>query len=432
MIIYVVQDGDTIKSIADKFQVSETSLIRSNGIVYPNNLVVGQTIVIAYPEETYTVKDGDTLDGIASEYGIPIMQLYRNNPFLWDREYIYPGEALIIKYDTKMSITTNAYAFPFIDFDVLKKSLPYLTYLSILNYKTLRRGEIESFYDDTELVAITKEYGVLPLMLVTSVTFRGERSPEMIYEILLNPSYQETHAQSMLKVLKEQGYYGVNITITYLNETNHELYINYFKRVASILNKEGYPVFVTIDPNFNREDNQVTFEKVDFSSYTNIINQAYLMRFFWGTSYGPPMPVSSINNIKLYLDFMLQTFESSKTNIGFPLLGYDWELPYVEETSAANSITLDTANALARMMNSTIYFDEVSKTPYFQYTVNENGTLVNHMVWFVDARAINEIVNMVLENKLSGTGLWNIMVYYPWFWLIINSNFNIIKLLPEF
>lgn len=432
MIIYVVQDGDTIKSIANKYQVSETSLIRGNGIVYPNNLVVGQTIVIAYPEETYTVKDGDTIDGIASEYSIPIMQLYRNNPFLWDREYIYPGEALIIKYDTKMSITTNAYAFPFIDNDILKKSLPYLTYLSILNYKTLRRGEIESFYDDTELVAITKEYGVLPLMLVTSVTFRGERNPEMIYEILLNPSYQETHAKSMLKVLKEKGYYGVNITITYLNETNHELYINYFKRVASILNKEGYPVFVTIDPNFNREDNQVTFEKVDFSSYTNVVDQAYLMRFFWGTSYGPPMPVSSISNIKLYLDYMLQTIESSKTNIGFPLLGYDWELPYVEETSAANSITLDTANALARMMNSTIYFDEVSKTPYFPYTINENGTLVDHMVWFVNARAISEIVNMVLENKLSGTGLWNIMVYYPWFWLIINSNFNIIKLLPEF
>jgi spore germination protein len=431
MTIYVVQAGDTITSIANKFGVSETRLIQDNGISYPNNLVIGQTIVITYPQEIYIVREGDTLDGIAMRFGIPIMQLYRNNPFLWDREYIYPDETLIISYDTKMSITTNAYAFPFIDNNSLRKSLPYLTYISILNYKTLSRGEIESYYDDTDLIETSKQFGVLPLMLVSGVTFRGERSPEIIYEILLNPDYQDTHAESMLKVLKEKGYYGVNITITYLNQTNQELYINYFKRIASHLNKEGFPVFVTIDPNFNREDEQVTFEKVDYSSYSNIIEESYLMRFFWGTLYGPPMPVSSISNIELYLDFMLQTIEPNKINTGFPLLGYDWTLPYIEDTSEANSITLATALDLARMMQSTIYFDNNSKTPYFEYGIDENGTFVDHLVWFVDARSINEIVNMVLDNKLRGTGLWNIMVYYPWFWLIINSNFKIEKLLPE-
>ncbi|MGC6175645.1 LysM peptidoglycan-binding domain-containing protein [Lacrimispora sp. 38-1] len=431
MIIYVVQVGDTITSIANEFGVSETRLILENGISNPTDLVIGQTIVITYPQETYIVKEGDNLSEIALDHGISMMQLYRNNPYLWEREYIFPGEELIISYDTKETITTNAYAFPFIDKNILKKSLPYLTYLSILNYKTLRKGEIESFYDDSDLIETVKQFGVMPLMLVTSVTFRGERNPEMIYEILLNPDYQDNHAESMLKILKEKGYYGVNITFTFLNETNQELYLNYLERITSRLNKEGYPVFITIDPNFLIEENQLLFEKVNYSKYNELIDETYLMRFYWGTQYGPPMPISSIENISLYVNYTKQMMDPKKINVGFPLLGYDWTLPYIEGFSEANAITLDAVIDLARSMKSTILFDEVSKTPYYEYAIEASGRIIQHIVWFVDARTIYAIVNLVLENGLSGTGLWNIMSYYPQLWLIINSNCKIKKLLSE-
>ena len=131
MIIYVVQVGDTITSIADKFGVSEARIIRENGIQNPSDLVRGQTIVITNPRMIFIIEEGDTLSSIASEHEIPILQLYRNNPFLWEREYIYPGEELIISYDANTTITTNGYAFPFIDLNIARKSLPYLTYLSI-------------------------------------------------------------------------------------------------------------------------------------------------------------------------------------------------------------------------------------------------------------------------------------------------------------
>jgi spore germination protein len=431
MTIYEVQAGDTITSIANKFGVSETRLISENGIINPTDLVIGQTIVITYPQEIYIIKEGDTLSEIALEYGISLMELYRNNPYLWNRNYIYPGEELIISYDTRATVSTNAYAFPFINIDLLKMSLPYLTYLSILNYKTLRRGEIESFYDDTELIETAKQFGVVPLMLVTSVTFQGERNPEMIYEILLNPDYQERHGQSMLKVLKEKGYYGVNITITFLNETNQELYLNYIEKITSILNKEGYLVFVTIDPNFIIEENQTIFEKVDFTRYNELVNETYLLSFYWGTQYGPPMPVSSMEDITLYINYMMQMLEPSKINVGFPLLGYDWTLPYIQGFSEANSITLDNAIDLARTMNSIILFDDVSATPYFEYTSEVSARTIKHVVWFVDARTIYEIVNLVIDNKLQGMGLWNIMSYYPQLWLVINSNCKIKKLISE-
>jgi spore germination protein len=155
------------------------------------------------------------------------------------------------------------------------------------------------------------------------------------------------------------------------------------------------------------------------------------MRFFWGTQFGPPMPVSSVEDITLYVDYMKQMIDPKKINVGFPLLGYDWTLPFIQGFSQGNAITLDAAIEQARLMKSTILFDEASETPYYEYSVEASDRSIQHIVWFVDARTINAIVNLVIENGLQGTGLWNIMTYYPQLWLIINSNFSIVKLMPE-
>lgn len=106
MIIHVVQPQETIQSIAEIYGVSAEKLIIDNELINPEDLVPGQTIVITYPQKVYIVQDGDTLESIAVMHNISVMQLLRNNPILAGREYIYPGELLVISYGTNRSITT--------------------------------------------------------------------------------------------------------------------------------------------------------------------------------------------------------------------------------------------------------------------------------------------------------------------------------------
>lgn len=117
MTIHVVQKGETINSIADKYGVSADRLILDNGIKNPSRLVVGDTIVILKPDISYTIQEGDTLGSIADKYEVTIFQLLRSNPYLSDREYIYPGETIVISYEENIigAISTNGYAYPFID-----------------------------------------------------------------------------------------------------------------------------------------------------------------------------------------------------------------------------------------------------------------------------------------------------------------------------
>lgn len=51
---------------------------------------------------------------------IAVLQLLRNSPYLSDREFIYPGETLVISYADNiiMKLSINGYAYPFIDKDL--------------------------------------------------------------------------------------------------------------------------------------------------------------------------------------------------------------------------------------------------------------------------------------------------------------------------
>jgi LysM repeat protein len=97
---YVVQDGDTIKSIAAKFAVTTRDLKAVNDLGDPPSVSAGQTINIPAgsdstppptpapdaqptPEvvQTYVVRDGDTLKSIASAHGVAPRDLKAVNDF---------------------------------------------------------------------------------------------------------------------------------------------------------------------------------------------------------------------------------------------------------------------------------------------------------------------------------------------------------------
>lgn len=427
MLIHVVQQGETLQLIAEFYGVSEEMLIQDNGLETPDDLVIGQSIVIAYPELTYTVKEGDSLTDIAESHNVTVMQLLQNNPYLSEREYLFPGDIIIIRYNKIGKITTHGNAVPYINKTTLRKTLPYLTYLSVLNYTAADNGEIISYYDDTEIIQITKDYGVMPLMLLTTLTIEGDANIRTAYDLLLNEEFQNRQIESILIILRTKGYYGINISFEYINVSNIRFYEEYFNKLSTRLSQEGYLIFAIINPNITVVNNQVQYEHVDYTFLNQIAHNIIFMNYEWAKNTNPPSPVSSIYNIEIYLNYLQGFIPIDKTIIGLATIGYDWELPYSAGVSSVNSLTLDSAISLARSAGASIQFDERSQTPYYKYTVNSDGGPIEHIVWFIDARSINALLALVTNHDLLGTGIWNITIYNPQLWLIINSQFEIEK-----
>lgn len=108
--IHVVQRGESLSAIAQRYQVSLSELARKNGITNPNVIYVGQRLVIpGSPAEAarsghaaslastgsgyYTVARGDTLAQIARDHGMSLDDLMRLNG-LTNPNFIWVGQRL--------------------------------------------------------------------------------------------------------------------------------------------------------------------------------------------------------------------------------------------------------------------------------------------------------------------------------------------------
>lgn len=428
MIIHVVQPGDTLQSIADHYGTTVRVLINDNALCEPAKLVMGQCIVVAEPESTYIVQEGDTLMGIANSHNVTIMQLLQNNPYLSDRQYLFPGDRIVISYNRLGRIVTHGNAVPYINNTTYRKTLPYLTYLSIVNYTAADTGEIISYYDDAEFIQTAKNYNVVPLMFLTTLTIQGEANTRTVYELLLSENIQDRLIENILVILREKGFVGLNLSIEYISEANLPYIENASARIAERLSEEGFLAFTTINPNIALVDDELVFQRVDYSTLGNMADSIIFMNYEWARNLNPPSPISSIYQIEGYLQYLRGTIPSDKLNIGLATIGYDWELPFIAGVSTVHVLTYDSAVDLARNEGVAIQFDDLSKTPFFVYSNSNNPFPVEHIVWFIDARSIDALLELVVEYHLQGTGIWNITIFNSQLWLIINSQFEIVKL----
>lgn len=423
MDIYIVQPGDNIESIAQKYGITVERLISDNGMINPYALVVGQAIVILYPTQTYTVQQDDTLATIADNNGISLMQLMKNNPLLYDREYIYPTESLAISYHTVKDVQVVGYSYAFLSRDILTRALPYLTFLSVFNYRITENADIINYGDDNDIINMAKEYDTIPLMMISSFSPTGELNIEQVYELLLDNEQQDKLVNEILQTLRSKGFMGINLIITYIKEYNLSLYLIFFTKISRALRSEGYIFFITISPAYS-----ITNDNLDYYSISTLVDRIIFLQNIWELNKQPPSPISNLSLIRPFIEQVTNTVSPEVISLGMPLIGFDWELPFIPDRTIARTLTLNSILALAYEQRAVIQFDEVSQAPYFEYILSTVGAPENHIVWFNDARSIKALHDVVIDYNLVGTGLWHLTSLNQQLFSIINATFNIIKL----
>ena len=426
MNIHVVQPGETINSISEYYNIPAGRLILENGITNPDNLAIGQTIVIVQPDILYTVRAGDTLESIAEQYGVSPMDLLRNNPYLSDREILYVGETIVITYQTNKTrtIATSGYTFPYIDKSVLIKTLPFLSYLTIFNYRATGEGEIISSADETELIELAKTYGVAPMMFVSTISVEGIVSREVINDILNNPSVQDHLIDNTLQTLKAKGYYGINIYVENVTFDNINSFVEYIKKASARFHSEGYRIVITITPAMNTETPNVNFERIDYSGLCEFVDGIIFASYDWARTYGYPISIFPVNYLIELLDYAVRIIPSEKIFLGITTLGYDWTLPYIPGVTGATVITNQSAVHIAADNGIPIQFNDEAQSPFYYYT-DSDGIL--HVVWFKDARSFDARARLAAEYNHQGLSLWTIMKFDTQMWFIINTQYYIEK-----
>lgn len=426
MTVYTVQPGDTIESIAEKFNVPYERLIQQN-IVQPDiGLVVGQDLVITDPEIVYYAQNEDTLQSIAQAYGVSITELLQNNPLLSDRNNLIAGEEVIISYVKEDELEVNGYAFFYISVDTLKRTLPYLTYLSIAGYQTTASGSINA-PDDKTIIQITRAYGVAPLMLCSTLDRQGMGSYDIMHTIINNKNIQEIYINNILRVLRERNLAGVNYGCQFILKEDLQKYIDFLAEVKLRLSEKGYIVIISMIPSTYGFDPEGVNDTTYYYQIGQIADRVVLISYQWTYATFSLVEQTTVKFLEKYVQYAITQIPPEKILVGITRVAYDWQLPFIEDESRVNALSNASSISLANDLGVEISFDEETQTPYFYYTIEG----IEYFVWFKDAKTIISILDLVNRYQLRGISVWSIMDYEPQIWTIINSRYRITKLFND-
>lgn len=286
MVIHVVGPNESLYSIARQYGVPFSQLINDNQLPDPARLVVGQTIVVRFPQQVHTVQAGQTLSSIAQMYGLTVRQLQRNNPVLGGGVTVYPGQTLVISYQQQFegTLSVNGYAYPFIDKGLLRATLPYLTYMTPFTYGIREDGSLVDL-DDAELIAMANESGVAALMHLSTLTEEGGFSNDLASLVLNNADIQNRLIDNVVTTIQAKGYRGLDVDFEFVFPQDAGPYAAFIRNLTSTLNPLGLPVIVALAPKTSSTQRGLLYEGHDYAALGAAANEVLLMTYEWGYTY---------------------------------------------------------------------------------------------------------------------------------------------------
>ena len=286
MVIHVVRPGESLSSVAREYGVPLSQLAVDNGLQNDPRLVVGQALVVQFPQQVHTVQPGESLSSIARQYGMSLRQLYRNNPILGGGPVLYPGQTLVISYEgaTEGVLPVNGYAYPFIDKDLLQSTVPYLTFLTPFTYGFTPDGTLVDL-DDGVLIAMAKAGGAAPLMHLSTLTGEGGFSNELAHIALTDRTVQDALISNLRRTLEEKGYRGLDVDFEYVFPEDASAYAAFLGRLTALLNPLGYPVIAALAPKTSADQPGLLYEAHNYRAIAEAVNEVLLMTYEWGYTY---------------------------------------------------------------------------------------------------------------------------------------------------
>ena len=377
--------------------------------------------------EIYIVRPGDSVDGIAQELGENVEQI------IYDNQLVYPyelavGQALYIDRGTRnavRAISVSGYAYPFIDGQVLEQTLPFLSELPVFSYGFTKEGELlPPTYGDVEwMIASAYRFGTKPILTLTPFGPDGNFNNQLIHSVVNSPEYTDRLLENLLETMDEKGYQGVDIDFEYILAEDRDAFTAFVWKVADTMRDAGYHTSVALAPKTSAGQPGLLHEGKDYRALGEAADHVLLMTYEWGYTYGPPMAVAPVNQVRRVVEYALKEIPAAKIDLGIPNYGYDWPLPYVRGLTKAVTLGNVEAVRLAVKQGAEIRFDSVAESPYFTY-VSEG---VSHEVWFEDVRSLQAKFRLIQEYQLRGCGYWQIMKWFRANWLLLQNQFYISK-----
>jgi spore germination protein len=286
LVIYVVRQGNSVYSIANRYGVSPQEVINQNQIENPERLVIGQALVIPVESIQHRVTSGESLYSIARTYGVTVDQILAVNPQITNPARISVGQIINVPTTNpdRRSIDVNGYAFPNISDITLRSTLPYLTFLSIFSYEVRPDGSLSTIPDE-RLIEAARAANVAPMMVITNILEGGSFDSDLVHTILTDMAVQDTMVENIITTLENKNYYGLDIDFEYIYPEDRESYNAFLRRITETLHPLGYIVTTAVAPKISPTQPGILYEAHDYATHGELVDHVIIMTYEWGYTY---------------------------------------------------------------------------------------------------------------------------------------------------
>ncbi|TGB01317.1 glycosyl hydrolase family 18 protein [Halobacillus salinus] len=427
MQIHVVQQGESVYTIARLYDSTPNAIIEANELETPGDLVIGQALVIPIVGRFYFVQPGDSLYSIGQQFGISAARLAEVNG-ISPAANLTVGTRLYIPDRPPTPITANAYIEPYgkevsnrLRSSAEKRAV-LLSYLAPFSYEIQPDGSLKAPpLDNFKQIAANNDAS---LMMVVTNLADGEFSAELGRTILTDENVQNKLLDNIIATAKEVGFGDIHFDMEFLPKELRENYNQFLRKAKQRLSKEGLLISTALAPKTSAEQKGAWYEAHDYKAHGEIVDFVVLMTYEWGYSGGPPRAVAPIGPVTEVVDYALSVMPADKILLGQNLYGYDWTLPYEPGGEFAKAVSPQRAIQIARENNVSISYDTEEQAPYFTYTDKDGN---EHEVWFEDARSIQRKFDLIKEKGLLGISYWKLGLSFPQNWLLLGDQFTVKK-----
>lgn len=419
MAIHTVQKGDSLWAIAKLYNTTIQSIMETNGLESSTNIVPGLALYI--PDEQlhtrlYEIRTGDTLWSIAIRYNTTVYNIVGANPQI-DPNRLSIGQKVIIPSPNKVRIQTLGFLVPqsLSALESINETAHSLTYLAIVAYSFLEEGWAYRVLDDGPFILRAKQLGIKPLLMIRNITQEGF-SAELAGAVLSNLTLRRRLIDSIVNLINQGGYAGVSIDFEFIPPPQRYDFVTFLRDLKQELGNKILHVNVhakTEDVPTNR-----IIGAYDYLEIGNIADIVAVMTMDYGYPTGPPNPMAPLWWMEQVVQYSLGLIDPRKLQIALPLYGYDWKVP----ENITTALSANAAQNFAISVGVEINYDIMAASPYYVYQ-----DIDQHVVWFVDIRGFTQRYQLVDLYKLLGVTFWQLQFDFPQNWAFLKQEITVLK-----
>ena len=238
---------------------------------------------------------------------------------------------------------------------------------------------------------------------------------------LTQPAVQDTLVDNLEAMLVQKGYRGLDVDFEYVYAEDAGAYAAFLGRLTERLNPLGYPVIAALAPKIAADQPGTLYEGHDFAAIGAAVNQVLLMTYEWGYTYGPPMAVAPLPNVRQVVEYALTEIPASKIWLGVPSTATTGRSPLCRDVPRLSPFPPG-GGFQGGPPRCGYPIQRAGPGPWYRYT---DGYGITHEVWFEDARSIQAKLALIPEYGLYGVGYWNLMRPFPQNWRVLNALYRI-------